>query len=191
VNELREEARADLVSLAEADPAFQLLQTIPYVGDVRAAIFIGTIVTPARFRRRQQLWAYAGFGVSVRASGEHVFVDGTPRRAATNRTRGLNRNFCRPLKRVLRQIAVSVSAGEGPLRQLFDAACGRGLKRPVARSVVARKVASIVLAVWRSGQPFDSTRFSSSCPEAASAKIDSHATRRGGSRLTVCASGHE
>jgi transposase len=165
------EARVHLIAAALANPAYLLLQSIPYVGEIRAAILVAAIGTPERFPNLRQFWAYAGLAVRIHASGEHRFVDGGMRRVAgAARTRGLTMSYSRPLKRVLREIAMSASAGFGPLRRLSDEALRRGLRRPVARTVVARKVASIVFAVWRTGEAFDPERLhpTESCPEGAS-----------------------
>lgn len=114
------EARTHLITAAAANPAYVLLQSIPFVGQIRAAQLVAAIVTPDRFANRGQFWAYAGVAVEIHATGEHRFVGGELRRVpASVHTRGLTMSYSRPLKRVLREIAMSAIAGKGPFRDLL------------------------------------------------------------------------
>ena len=59
--------------------------------------------TPWRFRTKRNLWAYAGLAVVTKTSAEYEFVEGRPlRRRRAPLTRGLNRNYNRVLKDVLK-----------------------------------------------------------------------------------------
>ena len=60
VTELVAHARAQLLARAARDPAFELLQSIPYIGKIRSATLLGIIGDPARFGGRRKLWAYGG-----------------------------------------------------------------------------------------------------------------------------------
>jgi len=64
--------------LAEArrDPAWGLLQTVPFFGPVRVALLLATMQTPWRFRTKRNLWAYAGLAVVSRSSADHQLVAG-------------------------------------------------------------------------------------------------------------------
>jgi transposase len=150
------EARSRFLAEASTRPAFVLLQSIPYIGEIRAAVLVAAIITPARFRNRGCFWSYGGLAVRVHSTNDFKFANGRPAPAAVEQpTRGLTQRFHRPLRRTLRQISVSAAAGRGPLRAIFDRAVSRGLCRSVARTLLARKIAGIILAVWREGRPFD------------------------------------
>ena len=46
-----------MVTEAKRDPAWGVLETIPYFGPVRIAMLLATIGTPWRFRTKRNLWA--------------------------------------------------------------------------------------------------------------------------------------
>lgn len=153
-NELVDSARVMLMGAAAAEPAFELLQTIPYVGRIRAAMLLGTVVTITRFPGRRKFWSYCGLGVIQRVSSEHRIENGLPVRES--RTRGVRLSRCgQPLlKKVLLDVALHASSGRGELRALFERHLARGKRPAVARLALARKIASIVMAVWRTGKPY-------------------------------------
>src|SRR5207244_3816422 len=81
------------------DPAFSLLQTIPYIGEIRAAQLLAFVAMPGRFRSVRQFWSYAGLGVERRVSGEHRVQEGSQVR--NDKRRGgnrLKRNSSHPAK---------------------------------------------------------------------------------------------
>lgn len=158
--ELVEEARRILLEMASASPAFVLLQTIPYVGEMRAAELLAFVGDAGRFGSRRTFWAYVGLGVVQKVSAEHR-VDGG-RVVRNDRRRGirLSRNGHPLLKKLFRDAALHASIGRGVFRKVYDAHVARGLEPAVARVALARKIASVVLAVWRSGVAFDASLLS-------------------------------
>ena len=152
---LRDEAREDLLAEAARYPEFSLLQTIPYVGSIRAAHLIAWVAV-RHFPSRRHLWSYAGFAVVTRSSSDH-HADGRPNERK-RLSRGLSTNCNTRLKRVLKDIALGVSTGRGVLRSIFDAYVERGLSVQVARVAVARRMASVIRAVLRDRAPFDASR---------------------------------
>ena len=150
------EARAALIALAEQWPSFALLQTVPYVGEVRASELIAIVGDPQRFRSVRAFWSYAGLGVVQRVSSEHKVEDGKAIREA--RTRGIRLRVGQPLlKKILRDIALHASLGRGHFRAVFNGHIARGKSPAVARVALARKIAAVILAVWRGGVPFSET----------------------------------
>lgn len=152
---LRDEARLDMLAAAARYPAFTLLQTIPHVGDIRAAHLLAWVAV-RHFPSRRHLWSYAGFAVVTRSSSDH---DRDGRLTDRKRlSRGLSMN-CNPrLKRIFKDIALGISIGRGPMRKIFDAYVARGLSVKVARVALARRVASIVRAILRDQHPFNESR---------------------------------
>jgi transposase len=169
---LKEDAQAALVAEASTHAAFDILQSLPYVGPVRAAIFLAMTASPDRFENRRRIWRYSGLAVRRVGSGEHAFADGELQRVR-NRTRtvGLDHRCNHAIKRILRQIACGVASGRAStLRHVYDQAVRRGKSRGVARTILARKIAATLLALWRSMKPFDPVLFAtlSLHPEEAS-----------------------
>ena len=51
---LRREARRELIIESRKDDAVKLLRTVPYLGPIRAAVLLGRVETPHRFRTKRQ-----------------------------------------------------------------------------------------------------------------------------------------
>jgi len=47
------------------------------------------------------------------------------------------------------------SASAGPFRDFYSALLAKGMKPALARLTLARKIAAIVLVVWKRGERFD------------------------------------
>lgn len=115
--EVREKARKDLVAESHRHPVVKILETCPGLGEIRVAQLIAVVMTPDRFRRRQQLWSYCGLGIVTRSSSDWVQTsDGRWARAQVQKTRGLNRAHNTMLK-----------AGGIPRRALGPSATGAGV----------------------------------------------------------------
>ena len=155
VDELVAISKKLLLDAASCDPTFALLQTVPQVGQIRAATLLGVVGTVGRFRGRRTFWAYGGLGVVQRVSSEHRVENG--RVVRDSRARGIRRSTAgQPLlKKVLSDIALYASVGRGEFRTLFEHHVARGKRASVARLALARKIASVIVAIWRSGKPYD------------------------------------
>jgi len=153
---LRPQAKTALLREAKRDRAWTILRTIPFLGPVRVALLLATMQTPWRFRTKRQLWAYAGLAVVTRTTAEYE-LQGTlaVRRRRAPMTRGLNRNHNRVLKNVLKGAATTASARSGPLQDFYHAMLSRGMREELARVTLTRKVAAIVLRLWKTGDRYD------------------------------------
>jgi transposase len=155
---LRRRARTMVLRQACNQRAYRLLRTVPGIGPLRAAEIIAIIGDPHRFRTKRQLWAYAGLGLITRSSGEWI-ADATTgrirRRPRAPLTRGLNPNFNRPLKKIFKMAAHDVTGRPGELDQRYQQMVGRGMRSEMAYLTLARKIAAVVLAVWKKGVSFD------------------------------------
>jgi len=152
--DLVREARAEFTAAAAAYPEYELLQTIPYIGSIRAALLIAVIGDPWRFQSRRTLWAYAGLGVVQKVSSEHRVLNGELVRNERSRGIRLSKAAQPILKKVFRDAALHASLGRGPMRAIYDAQIARGCRPSIARLALARKIASIVAAIWKLGVPF-------------------------------------
>lgn len=156
--ELVTSAKSLLIQAASNDPAFALLQTIPQIGQIRAATLLGIVGTVDRFGARRKFWSYAGLGVIQRVSSEHRVEAGRMVRDARARGVRLSKTGQPLLKKVLSDIALHASIGRGQLRAVFEHHVRQGKRPAIARLALARKVASIILAVWRTGKPYNPAR---------------------------------
>jgi Transposase IS116/IS110/IS902 family. len=157
VSELLNAARLELLEVARTFPAFELLQTVPHVGEIRAAELIAIIGMPGRFKSRRQFWSYAALGLIQMTSAEHRVTNGEVVRAERTRSVRLAKTGQPLLKKILRDMALFASVGRGIFRDVYEAHVARGLKPSIARLSLARKIAAVIRAVWRSGKPFDAT----------------------------------
>jgi transposase len=153
---IRQEARRELLAESQKHPADQLLRQIPRLGPIRVALLIGLVQTPHRFRTKRQLWAYCGLALQTRASGEYRFRGGEllPSKKSPA-LRGLNVNHNHDLKNLFKGAATHVSTSTDPLGDFYRNLLAKGMKPSMARLTLARKMAAIVLSVWKKGARFD------------------------------------
>jgi transposase len=162
---LRQEVRHDLLAESKKHSAMKLLCQIPSIGPIRAALLIALIQTPHRFRTKRQLWAYSGLALTTQASGEYRFVQGQLQRSKKLLAiRGLNTNHNHDLKNIFKGAATRAAAVAGPFQEFYAALVAGGMKPPMARLTLARKIAAITLLVWKKGVRFDAQHLK---PQAA------------------------
>jgi transposase len=153
---LHQEVRHDLLAESKKHSAMKLLRQIPSIGPIRAALLIALIQTPHRFRTKRQLWAYSGLALKTYTSGEYRFVEGQLKRSKKLLAiRGLNANHNHDLKNLFKGAAIRAAAVAGPFQEFYAALVARGMKPPMARLTLARKIAAITLIVWKKGVCFD------------------------------------
>jgi len=156
LRDLRPKAKAAMIAEARRDPAYAVLQTIPFFGPVRVALLLATLRTPWRFRTKRNLWGYAGLAVVTHTSSEFVIERGRPvRRKRQPLTRGLNRNHNPAVKAVFKGAAMAASAKPGPLQDFYHGMVERGMDEALARVTLARKIAAVTLRLWKRGEHFD------------------------------------
>ena len=153
---LRQDARQELLAESRKHPAAGLLQQIPCIGPIRAALLIALIQTPHRFRSKRQLWAYSGLALATRTSAEYRFLEGQLQRSKKLvATRGLNPNHNHDLKNIFKGAATLASVTAGPFQDFYLALLAKGMKVSMARLTLARKIAAITLILWKKGARFD------------------------------------
>ena len=94
--------------------------------------------------------------MQTRASGEYRFSGGElqPFKKAPA-LRGLNVNHNHDLKNVFKGAAIHVSTSADPLGDFYRNLLAKGMKPSMARLTLARKMAAIVLTIWKKGARFD------------------------------------
>jgi transposase len=153
---LRRQARRELLAESRKHSAVKLLQQIPSIGPIRAALLVALLQTPQRFRTKRQLWAYIGLALKTYTSGEYRFEGGQLKRSKkVLAIRGLNRNHNHDLKNIFKGAATWAASNNGPFRNFYEACIARGMKPHLARLTLARKIAAITLLVWKKGVRFD------------------------------------
>lgn len=157
---LRREARKALVKEARQHRAFKRLLEVPGLGPIRVAQVIAAIGSPHRFRTKRQLWAYCGFGVITRSSADYeVRGNILQRRHKQTETRGLNQSFSRRLKVAFKGAALEALKTEA-FKKIYERMTASGVRAEMARLTIARKLAAVALAIWKSGEAYDETKLS-------------------------------
>jgi transposase len=154
---LRQEVRRDLLAESKKHKVWKRLCEIPSVGPIRAAELLSILQTPHRFRTKRQLWTYCGLGVVTSSSADHEVANGQLRRKKRKHVeiRGLNENYNHDLKNLFKGAALVASIKPGPFAEFYAALVDNGMRPEMARLTLARKIATIVLMVWKKGVRFD------------------------------------
>jgi transposase len=157
LSSLKEETEKAFVQESHRFPISRVLETAPGLGPVRVAQILPIVVTPHRFRTSRQFWAYCGFAVETRSSSDWVQEGGRWVRSRVQQTRGLNFHHNRQLKHVFKSAAITVvrPSSKHPLLQDYERLLEKGVKPNLARLTMARKIAAIVLAMWKQEQPYN------------------------------------
>ena len=165
LQQLRREARRDLILECRQHRETKLLRTIPWLGPIRTALLIGRVQTPHRFRRKRQFWAYCGLALETRSSADYQMVNGQlERRKKPVFIRGLNLNHNHDLKNLFKSAATTAAARPGVLREFYENLLRKGMRSEMARLTLARKMAAVTLHVWKKGEAFDAEHLK---PQAA------------------------
>ena len=153
---LRQQVRRDLLAESKKHPAWKRLCQIPSIGPIRAAVLLGILQTPHRFRTKRPLWKYSGFAIETRSSADHRSVHGQLQRSSKQiSVRGLNPDCNHDLKNLFKGAAIVASSKPGPFQEFYTALLSKGIRPEMARLTLARKIATIVLMVWKRGACFD------------------------------------
>jgi len=94
--------------------------------------------------------------VVTSSSADHEVTNGQLRRKKKKvEIRGLNENCNHDLKNLFKGAAVVASSKPGPFQEFYTALVAKGMRPEMARLTLARKIATIVLIVWKKGVCFD------------------------------------
>jgi len=153
---VRRQVRRELLAEGKKHPVWKRLCGIPSIGPIRAAVLLGILQTPHRFRTKRQLWSYGGVGIETSSSADYQVVKGHfERKKKQVEIRGLNRNYNHDLKNLVKGAAIVAASKPGPFAEFYAELLAKGMRQEMARLTLARKIATIVLIVWRRGVSFD------------------------------------
>jgi len=153
---LRQAVRRDLLAESQKHKATKLLCQIPSIGPIRAALLIALIQTPHRFRSKRPFWKYSGFAIETHSSADYRSVKGELQKSKKQiSVRGLNRDCNHDLKNLFKSAATIASVKPGPFQEFYAALVAKGMRPEMARLTLARKIATIMLIVWKKGVRFD------------------------------------
>lgn len=158
---LRDEAEEWLLKEAKSHPIVKTLKTGPGMGPIRTAQLVAIVGTPHRFRTSRQFWSYSGLGIVMRSSSDwHRDKDGRRVRSEFQQTRGLTRKRQPVLKSIFKGAATTVIAqlADDPLHAHYQRLVESGVRPNLAKLTVARRIAAIVLSMWKHEEVYDPER---------------------------------
>lgn len=134
---------------SEGDPITALLMTAPSIGPITASAIVATVDDITRFASAPQFAAFLGLVPGERSSGEKRRI-GRITKAGNSRVRYL---LVEAGWRILRATDAETAA----LRAWALQIAGRRGKR-IAVVALARRLAGILYAMWRDGQPYQAAK---------------------------------
>lgn len=145
LSKLIDECDKEIEVVAETDPDIKLLDTVPGVGPLTAAAFVHVIRDPGRFKSSRLVGAYLGLVPSLYASGQTYVKGGITKHGNTN------------LRWLLHISATALlrTKSDTALKRWGTALAAR-IGRKKAKSAIARKLATVLWAMWRRRTPFES-----------------------------------
>ena len=144
-------AGREVEALCEAHPETAALRQVTGVGPITALTFVLTVEDPARFPKNREVGAYLGLAPRQRESGERA-----PQL-------GIAKSGDAGLRRLLVQAAHYILGPFGPdtdLRRWGERYAGTGARNAKKRAVVAvaRRLAVLLLALWKTGEVYEPLR---------------------------------
>ena len=158
---LRDEAEAWLLKESKSHPIIRKLTTCPGMGPIRIGQLVAIVGTSHRLRTRRQFWSYSGLAIVRRSSSDWVRDKaGQWVRAEVHQTRGLTRKRQPVLKAIFKGAATTVIAQlpDDPLHAHYQRMLESGIKPNLAKLTVARRIAAIVLSMWKREEVYDPKR---------------------------------
>ena len=134
---------AEIARILEGSAAF-VLQSIPGIGPVNASVIAAEVGAPENFEDPKKLIAFAGLDASKSQSGK---LEGD-KEHMSKRGSGY-------LRYALMNAADVARMHDPYFGDYYDALRARGKHHYVALSGVARKLAGVILAVWKEQRPYE------------------------------------
>jgi transposase len=135
-------SRRRLTARAQAEAVVRRWLAVPGIGWVRAATLFVTLDTPWRFRSKAALWRYLGIGLRRRHTGTGPERLRVP--AAVNRR----------LKATILGAALTAIHRDTPFAARYQRRVANGLAPKLARRTVARDLAAVLWAMWKTGSAY-------------------------------------
>lgn len=143
-------ARRRLSMLSRKYNIIKLWSQLPGIGLIRAITLFAYLDTPWRFKKKNKLWKYCGVGLIRITSGTDK--KGRPKPARLQLPWAVNRT----LKNAILGAASSVINHKNNLfRQYYERMLEDGIMPSNARHAVARKLLTVMWAMWKTNSRFD------------------------------------
>ena len=143
-------ARKQLIRHSKDYEIIQYWSQVPGIALIRATTMLAYLDTPWRFSSKKKLWKYCGVGLKRATSGTDKY--GQPKRGRLFLNRAVNRR----LKAAVKGAAMSaINQKKNVFAYEYERMLGNGLTEANAFHAVARKLLSVMWAMWKTSCQFD------------------------------------
>jgi len=143
-------ARRRLSVLSGKYPIIKLWSQLPGIGLVRAVTLFAYLDTPWRFKRKNKLWKYCGVGLQRITSGTDS--KGRPKPARLQLPWAVNRTL---KNAILGAVSSVINQKNNLFREYYERMLEDGIMPSNARHAVARKLLTVMWAMWKTNSRFD------------------------------------
>jgi transposase len=140
---IKQDAKKAMTKLGRNYPEIKEFKKIPGMGSIGAHTFDAYIQTPHRFAKRSRLWRYCRLGVTDCSS------DGKPLGYKRIDKAGVGE-----LKALSYRSFISAMKGDNEVKRFYLGSLQRTYNRKHARLNTQRKILSVMLSIWKKGQPY-------------------------------------
>ena len=143
-------AKRQLSILSKKYDVIKQWSLLPGIGLIRATTIFAYLDTPWRFKQKNKLWKYCGVGLQRSASGTDK--KGRPKPARLQLPWAVNRT----LKNAVLGAALSaINQKDNIFKDYYERMLKDGIITSNARHAVARKLLTVMWAMWKTNSPFD------------------------------------
>jgi len=143
-------ARRQLAVLSREYGIIKFWSHLPGIGLIRATTLFAYLDTPWRFKKKNKLWKYCGVGLQRTSSGTDK--KGKPRPARLQLPWAVNRT----LKNAVLGAAISaINQKDNLFGDYYERMVTDGIMPSNARHAVARKLLTVMWAMWKTNSRFD------------------------------------
>jgi len=143
-------SKRQLSKLSKKHEIIQQWSLLPGIGPIRAATIFAYLDTPWRFKKKNKLWKYCGVGLQRTTSGTDK--KGKPKPARLKLPWAVNR----ALKNAVLGAALSaINQKDNVFKDYYERMVQNGMITSNARHAVARKLLTVMWAMWKTNSSFD------------------------------------
>jgi len=123
---------------------------LPGIGLIRATTIFAYLDTPWRFKKKNKLWKYCGVGLQRDASGKDK--KGRPKPARLKLPWAVNRIL---KNAILGAALTAINQNDNCFRDYYERMVADGIVPGNARHAVARKLLTVMWAMWKTNSRFN------------------------------------
>jgi transposase len=143
-------ARRQLSTISSKHKIIKLWSQLPGIGLVRAVTLFAYLDTPWRFKKKNKLWKYCGVGLQRTTSGTDS--KGRPKPTRLQLPWAVNRTL---KNAILGAVSSAINQKDNLFREHYERMLEDGIMPSNARHAVARKLLTVMWAMWKTNSRFD------------------------------------